>query len=60
MYMYLSKTQHMSWVLFMAACLGSCVLLSFRVGYIHVNKAKQGKVNGSTQGRQLISKSELP
>ena len=30
--------------------------------HVHVNKAKQGKVNGSTQGRQLISKkkAELP
>ena len=29
---------------------------------VHVHKAKQGKVNGSTQGRQLISKkkAELP
>ena len=29
---------------------------------VHVNKAKQGKANGSTQGRQLISKkkAELP
>ena len=30
--------------------------------HVHVNKAKQGKANGSTQGRQLISKkkAELP
>ena len=27
--------------------------------HVHVNKAKQGKVNGSTQGRQLISKKKL-
>ena len=31
------------------------ILWSFEP-YVHVNKAKQGKANGSTQGRQLISK----
>ena len=30
--------------------------------HVHVNKSKQGKANGSTQGRQLIlkKKAELP
>ena len=30
-----------------------------RIEVHHVNKAKQGKANGSTQGRQLISKEKL-
>ena len=37
----------------------TCIYTNVRV---HVNKSKQGKANGSTQGRQLISKkkAELP
>ena len=37
-------------------------MLTTCYAHIHVNKSKQGKANGSTQGRQLISKkkAELP